>query len=77
MNTDRRAPLPEWHVDKAGMKVRYSTDLLTWQTTALEGLLPPSLPTPPPGYEYANFLLPPSVIANSKQAFMRVRLSVH
>ena len=59
-------------VDGIALEVHYSTDLINWQLTALEGTLPGGLPTPPAGYEYVTFLLPPGVFASSERAFMRV-----
>ena len=65
-----------YSVDGIAMEVLYSTDLMVWEVTALEGVVPAGLPMPPAGYEYASIVLPPAVLAGTDRAFMRVRISV-
>ena len=62
-------------MDGFALEALYSTDLIDWQVTTLEGAVPPGLPTPPSGYEYVSFLLPPAVFASADEAFMQVRVS--
>ena len=64
-----------YHVDGTELEVHYSTDLSTWDVTALEDAVPAGLPAPPAGYEYVTFLLPPGVFASAERAFMRVVFS--
>lgn len=64
-----------YQVDGIELEVHYSTDLTSWDVTALQGTVPGGLPAPPAGYEYVTFLLPPGVFASAERAFMRVVFS--